>query len=796
MLELKNVTKIYETASEKVEALKGISLKFSKTGFVSILGQSGCGKTTLLNIIGGLDRYTDGDIIINGRSTRSYSDRDWDAYRNNSIGFVFQSYNLISHLTVLQNVELAMTLSGVGSEERRRTAIEMLDKVGLGDQINKKPNQLSGGQMQRVAIARALVNDPEILLADEPTGALDSKSSVQIMDIIKEISRDRLVIMVTHNAVLAAEYSTRTIKISDGLIVEDDGDKLDTQESADVTDIQVNNGKKPKTSMSLITASSLSLKNLLTKKGRTFLTSFAGSIGIIGIAIVLAVSTGVNQYISSMESEFLGATPIAIKAVDMDMSSFMSGDNSSFDYSREKEFPDDGIIHKLTLQSQMNGLDISQIERYNDISENFVTYLKTNLDTSLYNSIDELRTVTFNLVYNIGGEYSLKTTALSQMVSSEKFVTKNYDVLAGEFSSDAYSLNLVIDENNYLSQSVYELFKLSGDSVTFDEIVGREFTIGDNDDVYKNVKSSSLWKGDYAEKVGDDLAVVFNADNDKTIKVRVASVLRVKNDSEASSFLRSGLFFNKELGDKIISAAMDSEIVRAQLSNPTISVLDNKKILSGGMLSSLMSGQLITASQYTLASINADESISTLNVYPADYKSRALIIDTINAYNDIEGVDEEEKISVTDNAAVVFDMVGEMTDIVTYALVAFLAVSLIVSTVMIAVITYISVIERTKEIGILRSIGARKKDIGRVFNAETFIIGLFSGTLGVIVSYVLIIIINVVLNSLVNIPNIAVLTPWAALILIAVSIMLTLISGLIPARMASRRDPIKALRSE
>ncbi len=807
MLELKDITKVYKSGEEQVNALNGISLTFGESGFVSILGQSGCGKTTLLNIIGGLDRATDGDIFINNQSTKSYKDKDWDAYRNNSIGFIFQSYNLIPHLTVLQNVELAMTLSGVSPSLRKKKAIQMLEKVGLGSQINKKPNQLSGGQMQRVAIARALINNPEIILADEPTGALDSKSSVQIMDIIKEISNDKLVIMVTHNATLANEYSTRIIRMADGKILEDTIGAVPAKEECSIdsrssNEEDVNNidsgksEKKNKTSMSFFTAATLSFKNLLTKKGRTFLTSFAGSIGIIGIALVLALSTGVDNYIKSTENEFLGATPVAVNSIDMDISSFMTSDSYSYSYNQEKEFPTDEIIKKNTIQSQMGDVDFTKIEKYNDISDDFVNYVKENLDKKYYNSIDELRTITFNFLMTKNDEYYINTSNLSQMVSNENFVKNNYEVLKGEFSFDKYSLNVVVDANNYLSEMAYSLLGLDEDEVEFDNVIGKEFYIADNDDAYTEVKLSN--KNYYRLNVGDELLPVSSENNSKTIKVKISSIIRVKNNSNASPFLMSGIYFNKSLGDEILQNAKDSQIVVDQLKNTTKSVLDNKTIASGGMLSTLMGGisSYMETSKYTLASINADESIKTLNIYPIDYQSREPIIDVINAYNEQENIEDAQKISVTDSAALMFDALGEMTDIVTYALTGFLAVSLLVSTVMIAVITYISVIERTREIGILRSIGARKKDISRVFNSETFIIGLFSGSLGVILSYILIIPINLILNSLVNIPNLCILTPWASIILIAVSVVLTLISGFIPSKIAARKDPIKALRTE
>ncbi len=809
MLELKDIVKIYETGDQKVVALNGLSLSFAEKGFVSILGASGCGKTTLLNIIGGLDRYTEGDLIINGVSTKNYKDKDWDAYRNNSIGFVFQSYNLISHQTVLQNVELALTLSGVAPKERKERATEVLTALGLGDQLDKKPNQLSGGQMQRVAIARAMVNNPDILLADEPTGALDSKNSVQIMELLKDISKDKLVIMVTHNAELADIYSTRIVRLSDGVLVDDTQPVLEevatTLEVATEAPVELQalpkkrekRKARPQTSMSFWTALVLSLKNLLTKKGRTFITAFAGSIGIIGIAMVLSLSTGINRYITNAQQEFMNSTAISISAETYDLTSMMSQMGTTNITMGEKTFPDADEIYEFD-----NGVTDSLIGfiQQNNLSDDFVGYLKDNLPKDTYNSIEVVKTLTFNIVKRVDSSYVGMPTTLSNMISTKDFVERNYEVLYGEYSSDPDALTLVVDENNMISRNILTAlnFSYAEDTFSFEEVVGREIKIAHNNDFYK--KKDGL----YEQKRGVELEDAYNNTNNRTRTLTVRAIMRVKNELGSSPVLMSGLYYNPALALDILEEAKTSEIVVDQLASKNqygqyISVIDGRIMDTQMYLMALMSGAgMGDTNNYTMArisAINADTSTSSIMVYPVDYASRVAVQEVVDGWNATHNT-VAEKITYTDTLDTIFSMFDEMMDIVTYALIAFISISLIVSTVMIGVITYVSVIERTKEIGILRSVGARKKDISRVFNAETFIIGGSSGLIGVIVSYLLIIPINLILRSLTGIKGLCYLHPLAAFILVVISICLTLISGLFPARIAAKRDPILALRSE
>ncbi len=807
MLQLRDIVKVYETGDQKVVALSGLSLDFEEKGFVSILGASGCGKTTLLNIIGGLDRYTEGDLIINGVSTKDFKDKDWDAYRNNSIGFVFQSYNLISHQTVLQNVELALTLSGVAPKERKARAIEVLTSLGLGDQLDKKPNQLSGGQMQRVAIARALVNNPDILLADEPTGALDSKNSVQIMEVLKEISKEKLVIMVTHNAELADIYSTRIVRLSDGKLVDDTKGSVDEVATAvevsmpieeQVAEpIKLKRKDRPKTSMSFWTALVLSLKNLLTKKGRTFITAFAGSIGIIGIAMVLSLSAGINRYISNAQQEFMNSTAISINAETYDLTSMMSQMNTTSITVGEKKFPTEQEIYEFDTGVADSLIGFIQ---QNNLSDDFVAYVKANLPKETYNSIETVKTLTFNVVRQVGSGYVGTPTTLSSMVSNQEFVSKNYEVLAGEYSSAPNALTLVVDENNMISRNILSVlnFSYAEDTFAFDKVIGTQIKIAHNNDFYE--KDGDLYK----EKKGNELADAYNNTYDRTRTLTVTSILRVKNQLGSSPILMSGLYYNQQLALDILAEAQESDIVVAQLASKNdqgqyISVLDGRIMDTQMYLMSMMAGAgMGDTNQYTMtkiSAINADTSTSSIMVYPVDYSSRVAVQEVVDAWNEAH-TSKAEKITYTDTLDTIFSMFDEMMDIVTYALIAFISISLIVSTVMIGVITYVSVIERTKEIGILRSVGARKKDISRVFNAETFIIGGTSGLIGVIVSYILIIPINLILEHLVGIAGLCYLHPLAALVLVLISISLTLISGLFPSRIAAKRDPILALRAE
>lgn len=854
MLQLKNVTKDYTAGDTTVRALKEVSLSFRKTEFVSILGASGCGKTTLLNIIGGLDRYTSGDLIINGRSTKEYKDKDWDAYRNNSIGFVFQTYNLISHISVLQNVELALTLSGIGIEERKNRAIAALQEVGLEAQINKKPNQLSGGQMQRVAIARAIVNNPEIILADEPTGALDSKTSVQIMELLKEVSRNRLVIMVTHNAELAEQYSTRIVRISDGEIVGDTAPfdaeaetetvkdvaataetessneekpieiKEDSEEvAADIAiqteeiEIPVKTKKrrekkikKPQTSMSFLAALSLSLKNLFTKKGRTFITAFAGSIGIIGIGLVLAVSNGINGYISDMEKSFMSNSEMRIQRVAIDytyMFDAFYGDSSNQMEMTKPTFPDDGVVG--IYSNEMFATMINSVT-FSDINENFKTYLKNNLSAESYNTIEYGYDISFNVVKS---DLTIDVKQFRQMVSNENFVKANYDVLEGEITDDKFDVVLVVDGNNKITASTFDVLGITDKTTTLKELVGKKIKVAYNDTVYFD--NGSGFK--YAD--GATISASDRDDPDLCYELNVSAVLRMKNSAEVNSFLSRGIYFNQSLASYVLEHEADSAIVLAQKElmksplNPgklLPGVLPDqdfyKSVLDGGYITDMENfgdiegmlgamGQSFTISKYSLGTINADNRYNSVSIYPTSFDAKNEVLDVIRTYN-ASLPEGQNGVTYSDTMQLAFDTVSEVTDIVTYALIAFIAISLIVSTVMIGVITYVSVVERTKEIGILRAIGARKKDVSRVFNAETFIVGAMAGIIGILIAYLISIPANYILRNLTGIMGLVVLNPLHAFILVVISVALTLISGLIPARIAAKKDPILCLRTE
>lgn len=854
MLQLKSITKDYTAGDTTVRALKEVSLSFRKTEFVSILGASGCGKTTLLNIIGGLDRYTSGDLLINGRSTKEYKDKDWDAYRNNSIGFVFQTYNLISHISVLQNVELALTLSGIGIEERKNRAIAALKEVGLEAQLNKKPNQLSGGQMQRVAIARAIVNNPEIILADEPTGALDSKTSIQIMELLKEVSQNRLVIMVTHNADLAEQYSTRIVRISDGEIVGDtapfdaDAANVIADDAAETTEAEVaeacgateeikeesnevaadiaipieeiplktkkkrvKKNKKPQTSMSFLTALSLSLKNLFTKKGRTFITAFAGSIGIIGIGLVLAVSNGINGYISDMEKSFMSNSEMRIQRVAIDYTymfdSFSENPTNNMEVSNPT-FPDDGVVGVYT--NNMFATMINSVT-FSDINDEFKAYLKDNLSAESYNTIEYGYDISFNVVKD---DLTIDVKQFHQMVSNANFVNANYDVLEGEITNDKFDVVLVVDGNNKITASTFEVLGIEERTTTLKELVGKKIKVAYNDTVYADNGSGFR----YAD--GTTISATDRDDPEMCYELNVSAVLRMKNSAEANSFLMRGIYYNPALASYILEHESTSDIVVAQKELMESSPLNPGKLLPGvlpdhvfyksiiddgyitdmenfgnieGMLGAI--GQSFPISKYSLGTINADTRYNSVSIYPTSFDAKNEVINVVQEYN--AGLPEgAEGVIYSDTMQLAFDTVSEITDIVTYALIAFIAISLVVSTVMIGVITYVSVVERTKEIGILRAIGARKKDISRVFNAETFIVGAMAGIIGILIAYLISIPANYILKNLTGILGLVVLNPLHAFILVVISVALTLISGLIPASIAAKKDPILCLRSE
>lgn len=823
MLELKNISKIYTVGSFKQTALNNVSINFRSNEFVSILGPSGSGKTTLLNIIGGLDKYTSGDLIINEISTKEFKDRDWDTFRNHRVGFVFQSYNLISHQTILSNVELALTLSGVSKEERVKKARLALEKVGLKDHINKKPNQLSGGQMQRVAIARALVNDPEILLADEPTGALDTKTSKDIMKLLKEIAKNKLVIMVTHNQDLAQKYSTRIISIKDGVITNDTNqyDGLEDTKQSESTCKQ----KTKKTSMSFKTALSLSFNNLLTKKGRTILTAFAGSIGIIGISLILSLSNGVNNYIARVQEDTLTSYPLSIEKTTADMSSMMS----ELANQKKREVHNDNLIYSNDLMTSMVESMSNQIKT-NNLKE-FKQYLEDN-ESSLKEYVNDIR-YSYDLNFQIYQKDTSEIVKLnpstvfasfgfmneanqsnqmtsyymnSQMdvfreISDNQILLKNtYDILAGRLPKSKEEVVLIAD--NYGEVSDYMLYSIGlksqqeltemtqkimkGETVekntqtsyTYDELLGLEFKLILNTDYYQ--KQGNVW----INKSSDSEYMKNVIDNGLTLKI-----VGIIKPNEESSIQTSGeIGYTTDLTKYVINTTKESDIAKEQLANQEYSVLSNMPF----------SNMYTYEMNLSILGIVDEESPSIINIYPKDFKSKDKIISFIEDYNTLkeENNQKDLTLSYTDYVGILMNSITTIVDVISYVLIAFVSISLIVSSIMIGVITYISVLERTKEIGILRAIGARKKDISRVFNAETFIIGLISGVLGIAITLLLDIPINIIINNLSGIKNVASLPVTAAIVLVVISVSLTVFAGLIPSRYASKKDPVIALRSE
>ena len=867
MLQLKNITKNYLSGDNEVQALKGIDIEFRGSEFVSILGQSGCGKTTLLNIIGGLDRYTSGDLIINGKSTKEFKDKDWDTYRNHSVGFVFQSYNLIPHQTVLANVELALTISGVGKAERRKRAIEALQKVGLGDQINKKPNQMSGGQMQRVAIARALVNDPDILLADEPTGALDSKTSVQVMEILKEISKDRLIIMVTHNPELAEKYSSRIVKLLDGKIIDDSNPYKSSEE--DVKKSKDKKDKSGKASMKFTTAVRLSLNNLMTKKGRTFLTSFAGSIGIIGIALILSLSHGMQSYINRVEEDTLSSYPLTIQEASIDVTSMleaMMGNGEKEEHNDNKIYSRpivNNILETVSTKLQTNNLE--EFKKYLESGDtdikNYINAIQYeyNLNLNIYKQnedktyqqvnpskvFDELgfgemmesRQSTSSMMS--GSMTMTQTDVWNEMLDNPNLLQSQYDVLAGKWPTKYNEVVLIVDKNNEVSD--YTLYSLGikdikelnesmekiknkekveageSESYSYDDLLNYKFKILLNTDYYK--KSGNAWQ----DMSNDDEYMKNVVDNAEEITI----VGIIKPNEETVSSSGAGMIgYTKELKEYVINKINETEIVKEQKENPSINVFtgiefpenqnssfdysqltDEQRIymatLSEAELAELMknyaenSSATYDSNLSTLGVVDLNKP-STINIYPKDFESKDMITTRISEYNDKQTNDgkEENVITYTDIVGVMMSSVSTIIDVISYVLIAFVGISLVVSSIMIGIITYISVLERTKEIGILRSIGASKKDVSRVFNAETLIIGLVAGLIGIVVTLLLNIPINMIIKSIVGISNISKLPTVGAIILVVISVGLTMIAGLIPARFAAKRDPVEALRTE
>ncbi len=764
MLKLKNIKKDYKTGDFVQHALKGVDLTFRENEFVAVLGPSGSGKTTLLNIIGGLDRYDSGDLIIDGKSTKKFKDKDWDAYRNHAIGFVFQSYNLIGHISVLENVEMGMTLSGVSSAERRKKALSLLEKVGLKEHAHKRPNQLSGGQMQRVAIARALANDPKIILADEPTGALDSKTSTQIMDLIKEISKDKLVIMVTHNAELAESYATRIVKMKDGELLSD-SKPYDSDESKGNLNIK-------KTAMSFWTALKLSFGNIRTKKGRTILTAFASSIGIIGIALILSLSNGFNIEVENFEQDSLSQSPIIItnQTVQMDEDTLneLRGDNSTVEYPSDKE-----------VYAQNNIADT--IIHSNKITSDYIDYLdKLNKDD--ISGISYVKGTSINIVSKNGDDYSFVQPSSSSMMSStssfeqlpssngdDGIIENNYDVLAGEVNEDEVGLVLFVNSRNQISSDILKQLGFD-EHASFDDIINKELKVILNDDYYIKVGNNFM--------VQTDLEKLY--DSEDSITVKITAILRAKEDKKLIA-TNTGLYYTEALGKKVISSNDNSEIVKVQREA-------DYNVLTRQSFDDTMTKDMI------LGYLGADVVPTAIYIYPKDFETKDEVTSYLDKYN--EGKAEEDVIQYTDMAEMISTLSGNIMDAITIVLIAFSSISLVVSSIMIGIITYISVLERTKEIGILRAIGARKKDITRVFNAETFIIGIFSGVLGIAIAYLLTIPTNMIIENLSGLANVAKLNPVHALILIIISVTLTIIGGAIPANIASRKDPVEALRTE
>ena len=881
MLELKNIVKDYSAGDARVEALRGVDLEFGDSEFAAILGPSGCGKTTLLNIIGGLDRYTSGDLVIRGKSTKQFTERDWDTYRNHSVGFVFQSYNLIPHQTVLSNVELALTLSGVSREERRRRAAEALEKVGLGDQLKKKPNQLSGGQMQRVAIARALVNNPEVLLADEPTGALDSETSIQVMEILRQVAKDRLVIMVTHNPELADQYATRIIRLLDGKIVSDNAAEAEHTGAEEAT---AENAAERKTSMGFLTALNLSLNNLMTKKGRTILTAFAGSIGIIGIALILSLSNGVNRYIERVQRDTLSSYPVQIDERTVDMTDTMAG---LMDIDLEGKERADGKVYSGSRMTQLMSSWMSGVTE-NDLA-GFKTWLEDpaneigryvsgiryeyNTPLLLYRmDLEKPLQVNPSTVMESSGmadmmnmmgsgtgiqETMMNTTArrmnvFTPLLNNDELLKSQYAVLAGRLPEAMDEVVIMLNSRNELSDYTLYSIGLRDQSelkeqfeqlmrgvpieteeleFSYDELLKMRFRMLLNTDVF--TKSGTLW----TDNSGDADYIARKLQDGMELKI-VGVVKPAKSGLSSES---GGIGYRTELVDYLLEQVRDSEIAREQLANPGTDVftgqpfsavaqdalslldsmevedfmemLESKGLIPAGMIPKeyrmfltkdllkqfvgqgvmMISGNTLEANLEKMGISDPDKPASVY-IYPKDFESKNRITEKIEGYNAQAG--EEHAVRYTDYVGLMMDSVTTIVNAISYVLVAFVAISLVVSSIMIGIITYISVLERTKEIGILRAIGASRRDVSRVFNAETLIVGFAAGVIGILVTLGLTVVANIILSNLTGIPDIAALPPVAGVILVGISMLLTLIAGIIPSRIASRKDPVVALRTE
>ena len=779
MLQLKHIFKSYHVGDTVTHALHDVTISFRDQEFVAILGPSGSGKTTMLNVIGGLDRYDKGDLIINGKSTKNFKETDWDAYRNNTVGFIFQNYNLIPHLSIMDNVELGMNLSGVPKKERHEKAVAALTEVGLKEHINKRPNQLSGGQMQRVAIARAIANDPDILLCDEPTGALDTETSVQIMKLIKKLSKDRLVIMVTHNPELAKEYATRIVNFQDGKIL-DDSEPFKPEAEEDTFNLK-------RTKMSYWNAIKLSFTNIMTKKGRTILTAFASSIGIISIAVVLAISNGFQRQINTTMSKALAKYPISISQTATDMTS-MNERNES-----DKNVKNRGYVTAKKDQSE-------QAQHTNKIDQKYVDYVK-KINPSYANNISYQRGVNLNLLSKVKGKTervqfsnsdpsqgSLVMQARAQAMSSMgigssvfpttlnknkgSFLKQNYQILSGTWPSKATDLVLVTDNKNTVNiNSLKNLgFDVSeNDQIKFDKLVGKTFKVVSNNDYYQELPNGMF----IPKKVNSSMY------NDAKTKLKLVGVIRPKNE-DAMALLSTGIAYSDKLSQEVINENKNSAVVKAQKKSSR-SVLTNQKLNAN-------------EKKMTMQTLGGSSIPTGIMIYPNNFDDKDKVLDYLDKWNN--GKKKADKIVYTDMSSAVTTMTGGLLNGITTILVAFAAISLITSMIMIGILTYTSVLERTKEIGVLKALGARKKDITHVFDAETFILGVFSGVLGIFIAYLLTFPINTVIYNLTDLSNVAQLDPKAAIILIIVSTVLTLLGGHIPARMAAKKDAAIALRSE
>lgn len=763
MLELKKISKSYKTGSFVQQALKEVSIQFRNNEFVAILGASGSGKTTLLNIIGGLDQYDSGDLIINNKSTKKFKAIDWDRYRNHCVGFIFQNYNLIPHISILDNVEMGMTLSGVNSKTRKKKAKEALKKVGLLEHIHKKPNQLSGGQMQRVAIARALVNNPDIILADEPTGALDTKTSIQIMDLIKDIAKDKLVIMVTHNPDLAKDYATRIIEFKDGTKISDSNPVTEKEKDTSILKIK-------KTAMNFRTALKLSFNNIKTKKGRTLLTAFASSIGIIGIALILSLSNGFKIEVDNFEKNTLSQAPVIISTQAMTMS------EETVSQIKKEDSP------KYPKEEKVYALEdvMETVLHTNILSDEYIEYVK-KLDTSLLSGVSYQQATNFNIITKTKDGYKLVADSSNWTLlptnpnkNESGIIYDNYDILAGEINENEPGLILQVNSKNQIYQSTLEVLGLSGKEVSFEDILNQELKVVGNDDYYLQYGSIFV--------PNQDLEKLYQNKNNITLKVQ--AIIRGKSDKEMITN-GSGIGYTNALTELVISKNKDSKIVSYQ-EKSDYNILTNQPFdeKDGSM----------NTKEIMLGYLGKDVKPNVIYLYPKDFESKKEITTYLDKYN--EGKEEKDVVEYTDMAAMISTLSGNIMDAITVVLVAFSSISLIVSSIMIAIITYISVLERIKEIGILRALGARRKDIKRVFNAETFIIGLTSGILGILIAYLLTIPANQIIENLSGLAGVAKLNIYHAIILVIINIILTMIGGAIPSRMASKKDPVEALRTE